>query len=332
MPTDLVFIVVAALAFVAVAGAGLALSGGGGDKARKQRLQAAVGATPGRVQARRGAAQIDPRVDKRRQIQGTLKEMEERQKALRKKALTLGARIEQAGLDWTPTRFWILSAILGGVAGFLALLFAPSILLVPAAAAVAGLGVPRWILGFLKASRLKKFTLNFADALDVIVRGIKSGLPLNECLKIIAREAENPVRKEFQTLVEGVSVGVDADEGLRRMMQRVPLPELSFFAIVLAIQGKSGGNLAEALGNLSSTLRARKLMRERVAALSSEAKASALIIGSLPFIVVVMISFIAPDYMAPLFTTSMGRLMILGGLCWMGIGVFVMRGMINFKM
>ena len=174
--------------------------------------------------------------------------------------------------------------------------------------------------------------IDLADALDVIVRGIKSGLPLNECLKIIAREGEAPVKQEFQILTEGIAVGVDAEEGLRRMLRRVPLSELAFFSTVLTIQSKTGGNLAEALGNLSAVLRARKMMREKVGALSSEAKASAFIIGSLPPGVGVTVSVISPDYMTPMFTTSMGQMLLLGGGLWMLIGVLVMRGMINFKM
>ncbi|MFP4518849.1 MAG: type II secretion system F family protein [Oceanicaulis sp.] len=330
MSPDIAFIAAAVCVFVAVAGAGLALAPSGASKTKKTRLQAAVGA-PAKAQPRRSGAQ-DNQAQKRKQIQDSLKEIEDRQKAERKKSITLRARIEQAGLDWSPAKFWIISAVLGLVAALGVLVAGLNLLLVAAAGAVAGLGLPRWILGMMKARRIKKFTANFADALDVIVRGIKSGLPLNECLKIIAREGEAPVKQEFEILCEGVAVGVDADEGLRRMLRRVPLPELSFFAIVLAIQSKTGGNLAEALNNLSAVLRARKMMREKVNALSSEAKASAMIIGSLPPGVAIMVSVISPDYMTPLFTTSMGQLMLLGGAGWMVTGILVMRGMINFKM
>ena len=330
MSPDATFIAAAVCAFIAVAGIGFALVPSGEPKARKSRLQAAVGA-PAKAQPRRGGVQ-DTQAAKRKQVSDSLKEIEDRQKAERKKSLTLRARIEQAGLSWSPAKFWIISAVLGVTAVIGVLIAGLNPLLAVAAGAVAGLGLPRWILGMMKARRLKKFTANFADALDVIVRGIKSGLPLNECLKIIAREGEAPVKQEFEMLVEGVAVGVDADEGLRRMLRRVPLPELSFFAIVLAIQGKTGGNLAEALNNLSVVLRARKMMREKVGALSAEAKASAMIIGSLPPGVGVMVSIISPDYMTPMLTTPMGQLMLLGGGLWMGIGILVMRGMINFKM
>lgn len=330
MSPDITFIAAAVCAFVAVAGIGFALAPSGEPKTRKSRMQAAVGA-PVKNQPRRGAGQ-DTQAAKRKHVADTLKEMEDRQKAERKKSLTLRARIEQAGLTWSPAKFWIISAVLGVVAFISVLITGLNPLIAVAAGVVGGLGIPRWLLGMMKARRLKAFTANFADALDVIVRGIKSGLPLNECLKIIAREGEQPVKQEFQMLVEGVAVGVDADEGLRRMLRRVPLPELSFFAIVLAIQGKTGGNLAEALSNLSAVLRARKMMREKVSALSSEAKASAFIIGSLPPGVGVMVSIISPDYMVPMFTTPMGQFMLMGGALWMLMGILVMRGMINFKM
>jgi tight adherence protein B len=326
---DMTFILVAAFAFIAVAGVGFAFAGGG-DKARKSRMAVAVG-EPVQRGKRKGPA-LDAAAQKRKQIQDSLKDLEARQKADRKKSLTLTARLEQAGLDWSPAKFWIISGVLGGVALLLTAMTGQHPLLMIAAAVIAGFGLPRWVLSMARNGRQKKFTANFADALDVIVRGIKSGLPLNECLKIIAREAEQPVRGEFEKLVEGIAVGVDLDEGLNRMLRRMPLPELSFFSIVLTIQSKTGGNLAEALGNLSAVLRARKMMREKVGALSSEAKASAMIIGSLPPGVATMVLVISPDYMMPLFTTSMGQLMLLAGVTWMAIGIFVMRGMINFKM
>jgi tight adherence protein B len=325
---DMVFLLAAACAFIAVAGVGFAFAGGG-DKTRRSRMAAVAGEPVQR--GKRQSAPLDSAAQKRKQIQDSLKDLEARQKAERKKSLTLKARLEQAGLTWSPVKFWVISVIFGVIAVMITAVTGQHPLLILAAGVVAGLGLPRWFLSMARKRRQKKFTANFADALDVIVRGIKSGLPLNECLKIIAREAEQPVRGEFEVLVEGVAVGVDTDEGLRRMLRRMPLPELSFFSIVLAIQSKTGGNLAEALGNLSAVLRARKMMREKVSALSSEAKASAMIIGALPPGVATMVLIISPDYMMPLFTTSMGQLMLLAGLTWMSIGVFVMRGMINFK-
>jgi tight adherence protein B len=146
-------------------------------------------------------------------------------------------------------------------------------------------GLPRWFLGFKIAGRQKKFISQFADAIDVIVRGVKSGLPLHECLKMIARESPQPLAGEFQVVCDAIAMGVDVPQALDRMYQRTPIQEVNFFNIVLNIQQKAGGNLSEALGNLSGVLRSRKLLREKIKAFSSEAKASAMIIGSLPIIV-----------------------------------------------
>lgn len=331
MPADFALFVAAGCAFLAVAGIGWVFVGAGEDKARKARLEGAVG---GPVQGnRRRVGAVDAAAQKRRQIQEGLKELEDSQRAERKKSLTLRARLDQAGLFKTgPMQFWIISAILGFVAAFAIVVAGLNILFAIAAAVIAGLGLPRWVLGMMRKGRQKKFTENFADALDIIVRGVKSGLPLNETLKIIAQEGEAPVKQEFQLLVEGLAVGVDVEEGMRRMHRRMPLPELSFFTTVLAIQQKTGGNLAEALNNLSAVLRARKMMREKVGALSSEAKASAWIIGSLPPGVGVMVSIMSPDYMTPLLTTPTGHFLLLGGGVWMLTGILVMRSMINFKM
>ncbi|WP_429912487.1 type II secretion system F family protein [Glycocaulis sp.] len=325
---DLSFIIAAIAAFVAVAGVGIAFTSGG-NKRQAQRVQIAVGAP---LQAgRRQTSALDQTAQKKRQVQETLKELEERQKAARKRAVTLRAKLEQAGVSWTPQHFWIGSAVIGVVAAFAVFLSGMNVLITLSAGFVAGFGLPRWVVGFLVSRRQKNFTNNFADAIDIVVRGVKSGLPLNECLKIIARESPEPVRTEFEKLNEGIAVGVDLDEGMRRMTQRMPVPELNFFAIVLVIQAKTGGNLAEALGNLSTVLRARKLMGEKIQALSSEAKASAMIIGALPPLVLCIVMVVAPDYMSLMFTHPLGQLMLLVGLVWMAIGIFVMRGMINFK-
>ncbi|MEO1040182.1 MAG: type II secretion system F family protein [Pseudomonadota bacterium] len=324
---ELAFILAAAAVFIAVVGGGFALTSGG-DKRVMQRAAVVKGEG---AAVRHGGAKLDQTAQKKRQIQDSLKEMEERQKQARKKSLTLRARIEQAGLEWSPTQFWIISGVLGFVGALGVLVAGQNILLVLAAGIVLGLGAPRWYLGMRRDARQKKFTEHFADALDIIVRGVKSGLPLSECLKVIARETPEPVGSEFAQLVEGISVGVDLEEGMRRMTTRMPLPELNFFATVLLIQQRTGGNLAEALGNLSGVLRARKMMREKIQALSSEAKASAFIIGSLPPGVLVIISLISPDYMGPMFTSATGQMMLLGGGLWMLMGILMMRGMINFK-
>ena len=178
---------------------------------------------------------------------------------------------------------------------------------------------------------MKKFSGEFANATDVIVRGIKSGLPVHDCFKIIAKEAPAPLGPEFQTLVENVSVGLTLNQALDKMYERMPTPELKFFSIVIAIQQKTGGNLAEALSNLSLVLRARRMMREKIKALSSEAVASAGIIGSLPPAVMIIVFIVTPAYMGLMFTDPRGNIMLMGAAVWMAMGVFVMKKMINFK-
>jgi tight adherence protein B len=150
-------------------------------------------------------------------------------------------------------------------------------------------------------------------------------------LKIIAAESQEPMKSEFQNLVDGQQMGVPLEQNLQKMYERMPLPEVNFFSIVLIIQQRTGGNLSEALGNLSGVLRSRKLLKAKINALSSEAKASAGIIGSLPFIVAILVYFVRPDYIMMLFTDKTGNLILLGSAVMMTAGIMVMRQMINFK-
>ncbi|MFS2318492.1 type II secretion system F family protein [Maricaulis sp. D1M11] len=327
--SDMTFILVAALAFFAIGGVGWVFAGSAGDgKARKRVGQISGGQLQ---RGKRHSSALDQAAQKRRQIQESLKDMEQRQRDARKKTLTLRARIQQAGLTLEPTTFWIYSGVAAVLAAVVMFFTGQNLILTFGSVIIAGLGLPRWWLGFLRGRRQKKFTQEFANSLDVIVRGVKSGLPLNECLKIISTESPEPLKSEFQILVEGIAVGVSLEDGLNRMCERMPLPELYFFTTVLVIQQKTGGNLAEALGNLSTVLRSRKMMREKIGALSSEAKSSAMIIGSLPPGVLGIVYATTPSYMSTLFTHPTGQLMLLGGATWMAIGIFVMRGMINFK-
>ena len=206
--------------------------------------------------------------------------------------------------------------------------FSPLIALLVAFACAFGL--PRWLLNCRIRARQEKFLSEFANAIDIIVRGIKSGLPLGDCLQIIAAEAPEPVRSEFSDLVEQQKVGVPLQRAFERIYDRMPLQEVNFFAIVIAIQSQTGGNLAEALGNLSQVLRDRYRLKAKVAAFSAEAKASAMIIGALPPIVMLLIYFTSPDYISLLWTTKIGKVIIAAGLTWMLMGILVMRKMINF--
>lgn len=318
----------AVAAFIAVGGVGWVVAGAMGDGQKAARRKAVV---TSRGPRKSRAQQADQTVQRRKQVQDSLKEIEDKQKSAKKKSLTLKSQIEQAGFSFSPKTFWIASGVLAVLAFLGAVITGQSLLIAAGLSIAAGLGLPRWYLGMRRAGRQKKFTGEFANALDIIVRGIKSGLPLNECIKVIARESAEPVASEFTKLVEAQAVGVSLEDAIKKMVQRMPLPELNFFATVLTIQAKTGGNLAEALGNLSAVLRARKMMREKISALSSEAKASAMIIGALPPGVLAIVYFTTPSYMTAMFVEPKGQLMLLGGGLWMGLGILMMRGMINFK-
>lgn len=328
MQGQLPLLFVAVAAFIAVGGVGWVVAGALGDGQKSARRKAVVSSGGSR---KTRAQQADNSLQRRKQVQDSLKEIEDKQKSAKKKSLTLKSQIEQAGFNFSPRAFWIGSGVLA-IVGFLgALLTGQSLLISAGLSVAAGLGLPRWFLGMRRSGRQKKFTAEFANALDIIVRGIKSGLPLNECIKVIARESAEPVASEFTKLVEAQAVGVTLEDGIKKMVVRMPLPELNFFATVLTIQAKTGGNLAEALGNLSAVLRARKMMREKIGALSSEAKASSMIIGALPPGVLAIVYFTTPSYMTAMFVEPKGQLMLLGGGIWMGLGILMMRGMINFK-
>ena len=188
------------------------------------------------------------------------------------------------------------------------------------------------MLSFLAKRRIKKFVEEFPNALDVITRGIKAGLPLGDCLRIIAAEAAEPVKSEFRRVVESQALGLTVPEAIERMAERVPVTETNFFSIVISIQSKAGGNLSEAIGNLSRVLRDRKKMKGKVQAMAMEAKASGAIIAGMPFIVATLVYLTSPQYMSLLWTTNMGRLALCGAAFWMSIGIFSMKKMINFDL
>jgi tight adherence protein B len=321
----MVIIFAGLLVILALGGAGYVFAGAGRDRQTK-RLAAVARPT---AQLRGGAA--DGTALKRKNVQQLLQQIESKN-AEQKQRLTMRRRLDQAGLaDTSVNLFWIVSGCLGlgiAAAGFVT---HQGLLVIVLAAFGAGLGLPRWVLGFMKARREKKFTGEFANAIDVIVRSVRSGLPTNEALRIVARESPDPVGGEFSKLVEGMKVGVSLDQGCKRMFESMPTPEVSFFGIVMTIQQKSGGNLSEALSNLAGVLRDRKRLAGKIRAMSSEAKASAGIIGSLPPVVMGIVYLTTPAYISLLFTERVGNLLLAGCAFWMSVGIFVMRKMINFK-
>ena len=263
-------------------------------------------------------------------IQGKLDEIEASHKKSRTQ-LSMRQRIEMAGLDFTPKQFYLASAGLALTTLLVVVIMRIGILPALLASATMGLGMPRLVLGFLAARRRGKFIHNFADAVDVIVRGLQSGLPLGECMNIIAREAQEPICTEFRLVMESTKLGLPLTEALERGVGRVDVAEFKFFSIVLSIQAETGGNLAETLSNLSGILRQRKKMKDKVKAMSSEARTTAGIIGSLPFIMAGILWLTSPDYLSLLFSESTGNIMIVGGIVSMSIGIAVMAKMINFK-
>jgi tight adherence protein B len=265
---------------------------------------------------------------RREQVEESLKDLELRQRKNHRP--TLSQRIEQAGLSWSVRQYILISAGMAVLA--FGLVVGSGLGLMPALGFgfAAGFGLPFWMLSFLKKRRESRFLTVLPDAVDVIVRGIKSGLPLLDSLKLVAAEGQEPVKSEFKAIIETQTVGIPLGDACLKLYERMPLPEANFFGIVIAIQQKAGGNLSEALGNLSKVLRERKKMKAKIQAMSMEAKASATIIGSLPPAVMAIVWITSPSYIELLWTHPTGQLMLLGSALWMLTGVMVMKKMINF--
>lgn len=296
-----------------------------GERAVEKRRQAV--AAPERVARVPNNARNSPKA-RREQVEDTLKELEQRQKKAKNPPISV--RIHQAGLSWSRNQFILLSLACGLGLGLAALVSDLGLAVSAGLAFAGGFGLPRWLLTFLKKRRETAFLEAFPDAVDVIVRGIKAGLPLIDCLKMIAVEAPEPVRSEFKAIVETQTIGIPIGDACGKLFERMPVPEANFFGIVISIQQRAGGNLAEALGNLSRVLRDRKKMKAKIKAMSMEAKASAAIIAALPFAVMFLVYITSPNYIALLWTEPLGRLMLACCAGWMFMGVMVMRKMINF--
>jgi tight adherence protein B len=294
-----------------------------GERRVEQRRESVARTAPART-ARVGV----PGKSRRDQVEETLKEIDARHKA--NSRVPLAVKISQAGLTWSKQRFFMTGGLLG-IGAFLGFMMM-GLGLIPSLGVgfAAAFGLPFWILSFLKKRREAKFLQHFPDAVDIIVRGIKSGLPLMDCLKVIVGDSQEPVKSEFRTILESQAVGLPVGEACLKLYERMPVPEANFFGIVIFIQQKGGGNLSEALGNLSRVLRDRKKMKAKVQAMSMEAKASGAIIGALPLVVMALVYFTSPQYISLLFTEKLGNFLLAASAIWMSIGVLVMRKMINF--
>lgn len=284
--------------------------------------------TVAEIEEKRKRKTADPATARRAQVEDTLKKLEERQKS--RKNPPLGARITQAGLEMDKNTFMMISGALGFIVAFLTWFVGAPLYTVAGLAFAAGFGLPRWFLSFLKKRREAKFTAELPNAVDVIVRGVKAGLPIGDCIRIVASETQDPVKTEFRVIAETASMGVPLGEACGKLYDRMPLAEANFFGIVIAIQQKAGGSLSEALANLSKVLRERKKMKAKIKAMSTEAKASAIIIAMLPPSVMFLVYLTSPAYIELLWTTPTGRMLMFGSLCWMMCGTLVMRKMINF--
>ncbi|PPD16232.1 MAG: pilus assembly protein [Methylobacterium sp.] len=291
--------------------------------ARAEKRQAAIAGGTQRKKV------VEEAGNRRKQVADALKELDERQKASQR--LTMEQRFMQAGVSWSRRTYWLISAGIGLTLGLLMFVLLKQPLLALGGLFVGAFGVPKWLLKRWARKRQKKFLEEFPNAIEAIVRGIKSGLPLNDCIRLIASEAKDPLKSEFRYIVEAQQMGVSIADGIMKIYERIPLSEVNFFAIVIQIQAKSGGNLGEILLNLSKVIRDRKRLRDKVDAMSQEAKSSAAIIGSLPAIVAGLTWLGSPDYIQLMWTTNAGLVGL--GICVsiMATGIFVMKKMINFE-
>jgi tight adherence protein B len=269
---------------------------------------------------------------RRRSLQDSLKDLEEKQKRKTNySSPPLKIALQQTGWGLNLTHFYLVSVVSALLFGLVALILGAPWYLAVGMLIIGGIGFPRWVVHFKRNRRFKSVIIEFPNALDVMVRSIRSGLPVNDALRMIAIEAEEPLRSEFKRIVEAQQLGLTVPEACSRLHQNIPLPETNFFAIVITIQAQAGGNLSEALANLSKVLRERRKMRAKVQALSMEAKVSAAIIGSLPFFIMGAVYATSPGYIMPLFTDPRGHLILGVSAVWMVMGVLVMRNMINFE-
>jgi tight adherence protein B len=317
----------AILAIVGVAAAGFALipSLVGSNRADKR-----IKALQGDIQAnRRSADAVRTRDTRRKQIQDTLKAQND---ALgkAKRRVPLQDQIYQAGMK-IKARDWIRNQIIVGVVlalvcwllqveWYFALIFG----------AAGGYLLPKFWMGRRRKRHQAAYLDELPNAVEAIVRGVKSGLPLNDSMRLVAKEAKEPIKSEFQKVLDQQTMGKSTSEAIQILFDRMPLPEVNFFVVVITVQQQAGGNLSEALSNLSRVLRNRKKMKQKIKAMSSEAKASAGIIGSLPFVVGILVSLTTPSYMVPMFTTTLGLIWLGIAAVMMTFGVWIMAKMVAF--
>ena len=267
-------------------------------------------------------------VNRREQVAKTLGEIDAKAKGAAKVSLEL--KLARAGLNWSRRTYWIVSGCCAVVLGLLLFMLTGGLNATIGGAFVGGFGLPAWLLRRRRLRRIAKFNKELPNAVDVVVRGIRTGIPIGDCFRMVSREAEEPLRSEFRTVIETQAMGLSLGESVSRLFERVPTAEVNFFTIVINIQQQSGGNLSEALSNLSRVLRERAKMRGKVQAMSMEATASAGIIACLPFGVAGITTLTSPDYISLLWTTDAGKLALAGSAIWMSLGILTIKKMIAF--
>ncbi len=301
---------------------------------KDQRVRMVVGETATKKSFLKGLVDT-AKDDRRRKLEQALREMQDKQR--KKKRVSLRQRLQRAGLHTSEQQFVLFTLALGVVLGIVGLALGNSIggmsygFIGAGAFFLIGIGAAFWLLSFLTTMRMNKFLNLLPDAIELMVRGLRSGLPATDAMRTIAEELPDPVGPEFREVVEGQKIGIPMDKGLERMYERVPLPEVNFLSIAIAIQKETGGNLSEALENLAEVLRERKNMKLKIKAITQEAKVSAIIIGALPFVLIGGIAFLNPGHLDPFFNTQIGQITAIFSFTWMLIGVLLMRKLINFK-
>ncbi|QQR38570.1 type II secretion system F family protein [Devosia rhizoryzae] len=320
-------LLLAILAMVTIGAAGFALVPTALPNKRASERRKAF---QGDIRANRREADVSRTRDNRRKsVQQVLKAQTEELNA--KKRVTLPDLIFQAGMTVRPATFIRNSVIFGAVL-FVVLVIAQVPLLYALIFAVAGgYLLPRMYVQRRRRKYQDRFLDELPNAIEAIVRGVKTGLPLNDSMRVVAKDTKEPVKSEFGRVLDQQSFGMSMTEAVQVLLERVPLPEVNFFVVVISVQQQSGGNLSEALGNLARVLRNRKKMKQKVKAMSSEAKASAGIIGSLPIVVAALVSLVSPSYLLPLFVTPIGNVCLGIGVLMLATGIFVMSRMVKFE-
>lgn len=320
---NLTFLIIFFLSFVIIVGVSL-LTMKQVEKARNKRALSIIKGQS--ISESKESGPKDTRDRRRAEIAKKLKqnETEDRKE-------TIEMKLKQAGLSISTAQFWIISVFTMVLFAGLAIAAKAPPIVIPLVAVIGLLGLPRYILGWKIRRRQKKFLTDFADALEAMVRLLKAGMPVTEAIHMAGKEFEGPVGEEMLMMYEAQRVGMSLPEAALMAARRMPVAEMKMFATGMSIQQQTGASLSEVLLNLASVIRARFKLKRKIQALSSEAKASAMIIGALPFLVGLGMFFLNPEYASLLYKTKTGQIWMTGGAVWMLIGIFVMKMMINFK-